>query len=213
MPISELHTQGKVKVLSSSTYAVSVYFDELTSAAISALINEYAHVTGNTFLIDHRVPVHLTIGMFHVQDSDVPLLQQRFCAFVKVDLQPLQLSCGGIDDFKQKVIVLSINMDCEAGRRLRQMNNLLHQLFLPYFAPGANRNYVPENFFPHIGLAVKLTPEQCIKAQQIQNHMMLQAKKLTAANVVSIALARCHPYEELLRYPVLMEQYGNRSIL
>ena len=40
---------------------------------------------------------------------------------------------------------------------LQKLKSLLHKLFLPCFDSGGNQNYLPENWYPHIALSVKLT--------------------------------------------------------
>lgn len=53
-------------------YLISIYFDEQTSHRIQDYINQVAVKTGNTFMLDGKVPPHMTISAFetiHEQDA------------------------------------------------------------------------------------------------------------------------------------------------
>ena len=62
-------------------------------------------------------------------------------------------------------------------------------MFVPHFAPGDNRNYLPENWVPHVALAVKLTHEQFEKGMEF-----LKDQNVDNVKIVSIGLAKCNPY-------------------
>ncbi|MCR4743502.1 MAG: hypothetical protein K5866_11610 [Treponema sp.] len=58
---------------------------------------------------------------------------------------------------------------------------------------GGNRNYLAENYFPHLGLAVKLTPGQFEKAFKLKVDFPKKAV------VKALSLSLCHPYCEIRR--------------
>ena len=142
-----------------STYAITLYFDDDTTEWIRTLTAQLAEVTGNYFMTANNVPPHLTVGMFHVSGADVEKLKALFEAFVTAAREcdsPFEISFSGFESFLDKVIFIKPVVD----ENLSSINKLLHEKFLPHFEPGDNRNYLPENWYPHIALGVKLSHEQ-----------------------------------------------------
>ena len=209
------------------TYAVSLLLDARSSQAIRSLQQDFASVTGNDVLIKKTAPVHLTLGMFHVSEEQIPELKSLFSDFASSLEKKLSLDFCGIDSFKEKVIFLSASKHADSEissfEKLKSINYRLHEVFLPHFEPGGNRNYMPENFFPHVALALKLTKTQFEKgvqwakaslppsderknrfpgtcpvfAHNSQDEFSLSS--VSCAKVTDIFLARCHPYEEIMK--------------
>ena len=142
-----------------STYAITLYFDDDTTEWIRTLTAQLAEVTENDFMTANNVPPHLTVGMVHVSEADVEKLKALFEEFVtaaREDNSTFDISFSGFESFLDKVIFIKPEVD----EKLAALNKLLHEKFLPHFEPGDNRNYLPENWYPHIALGVKLTHEQ-----------------------------------------------------
>ena len=183
------------KELSYSTYAVTLYFEYKDSDEISNLTAKLAKIIDNNYMIANNVPPHLTLGMFHVEDSDVQKLDKIFSEFVEIARKEVitdktfELPIIGPDSFLDKVLFLKP----AANERFVSLNKLLHQMFVPHFAPGDNRNYLPENWVPHVALAVKLTHEQFEKGMEF-----LKDQNVDNVKIVSIGLAKCNPYTPLV---------------
>lgn len=173
------------------TYAVTLYFDDETSGKLRGLTKELSEVTGNNYMIQNNVPPHLTLGMFHVHKTDVEKLKNLFGDFVEsVQTKILcgnnfEISLGAFDSFVSKVIFIKIEKD----KLLSEINRLLHKIFVPHFEAGDNRNYLPENWYPHITLGCKLTSEQFEKGMSF-----LKESGLPNARCTRIGLACCNPY-------------------
>ncbi len=174
------------------TYAVTLYFDDETSGAIRGLTKELADVTGNTYMIQNDVPPHLTLGMFHVIEAGQEKLKKLFVEFVekaRLEIlagQDFEISFGVFEDFVGKVIFIKI----EKEELLAGVNKLLHDMFVPHFEAGDNRNYLPENWYPHITLGFKLAPDQFEKGMEF-----LKGKTaLSRGRCARIGLACCNPY-------------------
>ena len=174
------------------TYAVTLYFDDETSGAIRGLTKELADVTGNTYMIQNDVPPHLTLGMFHVIETDQEKLKKLFGEFVEkarmeiLSGQDLEISFGVFEDFVGKVIFIKI----EKEELLAGVNKLLHDMFVPHFEAGDNRNYLPENWYPHITLGFKLAPDQFEKGMEF----LKWKTALSRGRCARIGLACCNPY-------------------
>lgn len=52
-------------------YLISVYFDNHANKILQRYIDEVAKATGNTFMIDHKVPPHITISSIEAKSVDV----------------------------------------------------------------------------------------------------------------------------------------------
>ena len=221
----------------SETFAVSLLLDAQASEKIRSLQKDFSKATGNDSLIKKNAPVHLTLGMFHVAEGQLLELKSLFSDFASSLEKKLSLDFCGIDSFKEKVIFLSVNKNdksssAEKGSSfeiLKALNARLHHSFLPHFEAGGNRNYIPENFFPHIALAVKLTEDQFEKGislaqasctysaphgggenaeREFSSKILVGTQKsmdgflfpaIPCAKVTYISLARCHPYEEIMK--------------
>ena len=150
------------------TYAVTLYFDDETSGEIRDLTKGLCDVTGNDYMIQNNVPPHFTLGMFHVEEADNEKLKRVFSDFVNKARENLfndsafEISFGGFEAFLDKVIFIKLEKD----DKLYALNVLLHELFLPHFEAGDNRNYLPENWYPHITLGFKLSHEQFEKGME-----------------------------------------------
>lgn len=173
------------------TYSVSLFFDEEVSQKFFHIQALFAEESGNSYLIDNSVPAHITLGLFHVNTKDLPLLKDLFSDFAGSLPKGLSLSFSGIDNFMGKVIFL--NPDEESAVVLRKMNRALHKKISATFEAGGNHNYLPENFYPHLGLAVKLSSAQFEKARNIQPDLP------GLAQVKGLSLSLCHPYCEISR--------------
>ncbi|WP_191016933.1 2'-5' RNA ligase family protein [Treponema zioleckii] len=201
------------------TYAVSLLFDEDSAKKILTLQNEAAAITQNDSLVKDAPPPHITLGMFHAADSDLQTLRTAFLDFSKNISQQFSISFSDFDSFLKKVIFLSLK-DSES---LKELNLILHEKYFKDFKAGANRNYTPERFFPHVAIALKLKPEQfekgikwaCPACRQVGlsalplslhstqawnafggatiPHAVLPA----SAKIFSAVLAQCKPYKIL----------------
>ena len=196
-----------------STYAITLYFDDDTTEWIRTLTAQLADVTGNDFMTSNNVPPHLTVGMFHVGEADVENLKALFEEFVTAAREgdsTFDISFSGFESFLDKVIFIKPVVD----ENLSSINKLLHEKFLPHFEPGDNRNYLPENWYPHIALGVKLRYEQFERGMEFLTAQGIggapQALRSNGgesrnpakpglpsgrcAHITTIGLACCNPY-------------------
>ena len=143
----------------SRTYSVSLILDDSTAEKILSVQKELARITQNDNLAKNPPPPHITLGFFHAKDEDFPKLKELFEEFSKSAGQAFDIDFGQPDSFLDKVIFLSVKKDSASLPRLKTLNSALHEKF-SVFEAGGNRNYLPNNFFPHVALAVKLTKDQ-----------------------------------------------------
>ena len=157
-------------------------------------MHDIAAATGNNYMLDNSVPPHLSLGLFHAEEEkegEMVKLFEQFAEGLKSESVGFSLNFNGPDNFADKVIFLSVLRN----ESLMKLNLDLHQLFLPHFEAGDNRNYLPENWVPHIALAVKLDHQQFEKGFEAAKNFPLPK----TAKITSATLARCNPYNEVIK--------------
>lgn len=65
------------------TYAVSLHFSQNINEIITSAVTSIAEVTENHFIIENRIPPHVTIGAFHAPKENESKLIQLVEDFTK----------------------------------------------------------------------------------------------------------------------------------
>lgn len=167
------------------TYAVSIHFSKEVNEVISATEKEIAEITGNDFMIENKVPPHITIGAFHGTKEDEVRLLQSVEDFTREQESGIVLF-KEIGNFNEKVLFLQP----EKGEYLVKLNEGIHHLLLPEYEKGENGYYVPEVWFPHMTLAIRLNQDQYKKALPCAQKIKLPLR----ANVSEISVYQCSPF-------------------
>lgn len=173
------------------TFAISLILDAPSSQKIRLLRQKIAEAAGSDAEAD--APPHITLGMFHADEGNLDEVKRFFGDFSNNAQKAFRVDFAGIDFFKDKVIFLSLKKDAESFSKIAELNNLAHRTFLPEFEAGANRDYLPENFFPHLTLASKLAKGGFGKARDCCASMPLPH----SARIVGASLFLCRPYSEI----------------
>lgn len=173
------------------TYAVSLHFTPDVNEIITSAVNAIAEVTGNSFIIENKIPPHVTIGAFHAAKEDETKLIQIVEDFTKTQ-KAGAVRFTEIGNFNGKVLFLKPEKD----GFLAQMNEELHTILLPEFEKAENGYYLPEIWFPHTTLATKLNKSQFEKAFKIAESINLPLE----TEINEIAVYQCSPFAELKRY-------------
>ena len=63
------------------TYAISLLPDQEAAARMRTAAQELARQCGNDFMTARDVPPHLTLGVFHAREADLPRLRELFKEF------------------------------------------------------------------------------------------------------------------------------------
>lgn len=168
-------------------YLISAYFDERTNQRIIHLIQQIAHKTGNTFMIDNQVPPHLTISSLEARRGEV--------LFPYLEALQEQLSGGSIE-------LVSVGMFFPYVMHLAPVMNaylldLSQQIYdavqgIPEV--NVNRFYQPLHWFPHITLGKTLTKEQ----MQLAFAVMQDGFAPMEGRITKLGLAKTNPHEDLM---------------
>ena len=129
------------------TYAVSLHFGQEVNEVIYSAMNKIADQTGNRFMIENKVPPHITIGAFHAARDDEGKLLQLVEDFARGQ-QAASVQFCEVGNFNNKVLFLRP----EKNSFLTTINAELHDLLLPVFSKAENGYYLPDIWFPHTTL-------------------------------------------------------------
>ena len=167
-------------------YAVTLEFDKETENKIQELIDEVAKVTGCDYMKRSKIPPHVTVSALVSDDEESLLLEMEKIAET---MNKEFLWFANIGVFNPLVIYLGPVMNEFLQNTCRTVNERL----LQYAEVGNRGRYLPNQWIPHAGIAVKLTPEALKEAFAIVQ------EKFSAfgATVEKVVLARAEPYEEL----------------
>lgn len=177
----------------SITYAVSLHFSKDVNEIISAAVKDIAKTTGNSFIIENKIPPHITIGAFHGSKEKETRLLQIVADFSKAQKSGI-VKYKEIGNFNGKVLFLKPEKD----EYLLKLNDEIHKLLLTEFERGENGYYLPQIWFPHTTLATRLNQNQFTNALNAAQKINLPLD----AKVCEIALYQCSPFLELKSFPI-----------
>ena len=170
-------------------YLISAYFDEHTTRRLKSNIDGIFRCTGNSFMIDHNVPPHLTLSAFETRDisSLYPVMDK-----LKVNLSPIDIHIVSVGVFFPYVIYSTPVLD----EALHNMAFKIYDLITGIDEDvSINKYYNPAKWFPHITLAKTLSDEQMRKAfNYLQSSFVV-----LSGTVTEIGLAKTNPHEDLMR--------------
>lgn len=173
------------------TYAVSLHFGREVNEIILSNILAIADQTGNRFMIENKVPPHITIGAFHAARDDEGKLLGLVEDFAREQQAGAVQFCE-VGNFNNKVLFLRP----EKNSFLTKINAELHDLLLPIFSKAENGYYLPDIWFPHTTLATGLNSSQFEKALKIAGEITLPLD----ATIGELAVYQCSPFAELKKY-------------
>ncbi len=173
------------------TYAISLHFPQDVNKIIISTVKAIAEITGNSFIIEKKIPPHITIGAFHAAKEEEPRLLQLVEEFTTWQ-QTVIVKFTGIGNFQKKVLFLKP----EKNSFLEKINSELHSFLQGDFEKAENGLYLPEMWFPHTTLATRLNQSQFSKALEIANRITLPLE----AGVTELSVYQCSPFSELKKF-------------
>ena len=172
-------------------YLVSIYFDEKTNEIIKRHINQVAEHTGNTFMIDAKVPPHITISAFETREEGV--------AIEALERAVSQLTTGtitwaSVGQFFPYVLYLA-----------PVLNKYLHQTSVHIFESlsakkeiSVNKYYQPFQWMPHTTIGKKLRIEEMRTAFAVLQNSFC----VFDGAVTEIGLAKPNPHRDIIRWKI-----------
>lgn len=167
-------------------YLISIYFDEKTDKKIRYFMEQVAKNTGNTTLLDDKVPPHITISAFETNEEDIAITCLKECCdtLKKGDLQWVSVST-----FFPYVIYLSPVLN----EYLFSLSKTIFDNFSGLDNISINKYYQPFSWQPHTTIGRKLSEDQMQLAfQTLQKHFAPFKGTIT-----KIGLAKTNPHRDI----------------
>lgn len=167
-------------------YLISIYFDKNTEKILQRLIDKVAINSGNRYMIEAKVPPHITISAFETNEEDkiVELLDKNIH----------HIGCGtlnwvSIGVFNPHVIFLSTVLN----EYLHKLSVFVHENISSIPKVSISRFYLPFQWIPHTTIAKKLLDEEMTLAfETLQNNFCVFSGRVTR-----IGLSKTNPYREI----------------
>ena len=170
-------------------YLISAYFDEATNNRIQQFISQVAKKTGNTYMLDEKVPPHITISSFDTKDVNevISLLQKRNC-----ELQQGTIQWTSVSVFLPYVIYLSPVLNAYLHGLSEQISSYISQLEDVRISP----YYQPFSWMPHTTIGKKLSKEEMQIAFEVMQHQFGAFE----GTITKIGFAKTNPYEDIMTF-------------
>lgn len=179
-------------------YAIVLYFDKVSEEKIQTMIEEAARCSGNNYMINTKIPPHITISS--ITSNDEQMLLEKMEILVK-GLRCGEVYWASMGVFNPYVLFLSPVLNEFLQKSCEFVNNEL----LSVAKAGDNGNYVPFSWVPHTAIACKLEHNELIKAFELLQNSF----KPFGGMVNKVALAKCNPYKEIRTYNLLKLEADN----
>lgn len=167
-------------------YLVSIYFDEKTTKNIQNLITKVAKKTGNDFMIEGKVPPHITISAFETKQEEEVL--ERLEGVVN-SLKQGNLRWVSVGTFLPNVIFIAPVLN----EFLQNMTQTIYGKMENVDETIMNSFYRPYQWVPHTTIGKLMTKEQLQDAFAILQEQFVPFE----GTVTKIGLAKTNPYTEL----------------
>lgn len=164
-------------------YLVSIYFDEKTNKTIQNYINQVAEKTGNAFMIDGKVPPHITISAFETRQEE-KVIEVLEAAASKISSEQLQWTSVGA--FFPYVIYLAPVLNEYLHLTVQTIYDSIAEIEDTIISP----YYRPFQWFPHTTIGKKMSKGEMKTAFEVlQNNFVM-----FSGTVTRIGLAKTNPY-------------------
>lgn len=172
-------------------YLVSLYFDDKTTQLMLKYIEAVAASTGNNYMIDHKVPPHITISSFETENVEMVLPKLEAC-LEKKGIGEIQWV--GTGTFMTSTLYLLPMLN----QYLQELMEAVYEVVSADKDIKVSKYYQPFQWLPHTTLGKKMDAEQLLKAfQAVQPDY-----KVITGRVVKIGLAKANPYEDIYQYSI-----------
>lgn len=167
-------------------YLISIYFDEETERKLQGLIQNVAKATGNAFMLDNKVPPHITVAAVETKHQD--LLITRVEELVKT-CEMGDIKWVSVGSFSSQVIyvqpVLNEYLHNLSMMLAQELSEIEETICSPY--------YQPFSWLPHCTIAKQLSKEQIVQAFQVLQKDFTPME----GRVVRIGIAKTNPHRDI----------------
>ena len=166
-------------------YLITAYFDDDLTNSLEQLKHVVEKASGNYWMTEHKVPMHLTVASFDVEDESVAKeVFQSVAARVKQE-EVLLASIGLFEHSVFASAVLTEGVQRMADVCFEELSRLDEVVI--------SKKYRPFRWMPHVTIGKHMTEEEMVCAVRglvKEFHMM-------KGQIVRVGLAGSKPYKEL----------------
>lgn len=168
-------------------YAVVLHFDRDGEARLDAVVRAAARECGNRYMLEQRIPPHLTLAMFRCADVApvVEAIEAELAGFPRREIE-----FAAIEAFAPRVVYASPVKDAALAKANLWANALVAALSE---LDGEGAYYLPDRWLPHATLATKLSDAQFPVALRTAQEGFAPFRAVCDR----LALAECNPYKSL----------------
>lgn len=167
-------------------YLVSIYFDEKTNRRIQQYVDKVAEKTGNTFMLDGKVPPHITVSAFETQNDAAVMEVLDSLAH---NLKKGNLTWASVGQFFPYVIYMTPVLNAY----LHGMAESVYKTLSAIEGVQVNTHYRPFQWLPHTTIAKKLSKEE----MRIAFEVLQDSFGMFEGEVVKIGLAKPNPHRDI----------------
>ena len=173
-------------------YLISIYFDKQTNKTLQWYIDKIAEKTGNHFMIENRVPPHMTIAAIEARNVDV----------LKPEFETLN---GKLYSGSMKVVSVGqlfpyvMYATPVLNQELFELSEEVYGTFCNIPETKMSEYYKPFSWLPHITLGKTLDKVQMQKAFQAMQESFVPF----TAQFDEIGMAKVNPHEDVARFKLV----------
>ena len=168
-------------------YLVSIYFDEKTNQRIQHYIKQVAKKSGNTFMLDGKVPPHITISAFETKQEEK--VKQKINEIAE-EWKKETIQGVSVGAFFPYVIYLTPVLTEYLHRLSQQIYDSISEIE----DIKIRSCYQPFHWMPHTTIGKKLSKEEMgVAFEVLQNEFGVFQGTCT-----NIGLAKTNPYENIM---------------
>jgi len=168
-------------------YSLELHFDVLSTTVIQQYINLTANVSGNDYMLQHKIPPHLTVAFFETDKIDYVCKLVAGNTIAQM-FRKEQIAFPAIGAFVPQTLFLvskqSEYLSALNSRLCSELNDMVSHI--PF--------YLPNNWIPHCTIATQLMQSGLKQAFSVLSE---QFTPLTAT-IASVAIVKCEPYDETI---------------
>ena len=173
-------------------YLISIYFDKQTNKTLQWYIDKIAEKTNNHFMIENRVPPHMTIAAIEARNVDV--LKSAFDD-LNGKLYAGSMKIVSIGQLFPYVMYATPVLD----QKLFHLSEEVYNAFCDIPETTMSEYYKPFSWLPHITLGKTLDKVQMEKAFQAMQESFVPF----TAQYNEIGISKVNPHEDVGRFKLV----------
>lgn len=163
-------------------YLISVYFDKKAENQIQFYINDVANVCGNLFMIDNKVPPHITITAFEtIHEENVVEVLNKAVSCIKQN----KIEWVTVGTFPTVIYIQPV-----LNEYLHNLSSAIYEEIVKVPDTKVSKYYKPFSWLPHVTIAKQLSDEEV----RTSFELLHKSFRMFEGNIVRIELAKKNPF-------------------